>query len=115
MDVVYRRGRATAAEVQRGMPEAPSYSAVRALIRLLEEKGHLTHEQEGPRYVFFPTTSRKEAGESALDRLVTTFFGGSVERLVSTLLDSKSQELSDEELERLAARIEAARKEEEPT
>ena len=112
MDIVYRRGRATAAEVRGELPEAPSYSAVRALLRLLEEKGHLTHEQEGPRYVFFPTTSRKEAGKTALDGLVRTFFEGSVERLVSTLLDTKSQELSDEELERIAAMIDAARKDE---
>jgi predicted transcriptional regulator len=112
MDVVYRRGRATAAEVQQELPEAPSYSAVRTQLRLLEEKGELTHEQQGPRYVFFPTTSRREAGETALNRLVTTFFGGSVERLVSTLLDAKSQDLSEDELDRIAVMIEAARKDE---
>ncbi len=111
MDVIYPLGRATAAEVRTGLPDPPSYSAVRALLRLLEEKGHLTHVQEGPRYVFIPTTSRTKAAQSALERLVTTFFEGSVESMVSTLIDSRSQKLSDEELDRIAAIIDAARKE----
>jgi len=113
MDVVYARGQATVAEVREGMPDPPSYSAVRALIRLLEEKGHLSHIKDGPRYVFLPTTPVCQAGQNALERLVTTFFGGSVENLVSTLLDARSQDLSEEELDRLAAMIEAARKQEE--
>ncbi len=111
MDIIYRLGRATASEVREEMAAAPSYSAVRALIRLLEEKGHLTHFSDGPRYVFVPTTSKSSAGQTALERLVTTFFGGSIERLVSTLLDAKSDELSDRELDRIAAMIEAAKKE----
>jgi predicted transcriptional regulator len=112
MDVIYMRGRATAAEVRREIPDPPSYSAVRALLRLLEEKGHLTHEQDGPRYVFSPTTPRRKAGVTALERLVVTFFDGSAERLVSTLLDSTSVEVSDDELERIARLIEQARREE---
>ena len=111
MDIIYRSGQATAAEVRQGLPDPPSYSAVRALLRLLEEKGHLAHRQEGPRYIFTPTTSKRTAGRTALDRLVTTFFNGSIESLVSTLLDEKSQELSDKDLERLAEMIEAARNE----
>ncbi len=112
MDIIYARGRATAADVQQELPDPPSYSAVRALLRLLEERGHVTHDQDGPRYVFSPTTPRTEAGETALERLVTTFFDGSAERLVSTLLDSKSVDLSDDELDRIATMIEQARKEE---
>jgi len=111
MDIIYRRGRATAAEVRSELPDPPSYSAVRAHLRLLEEKGHLAHGHDGPRYVFIPTTSKKTAARTALERLVTTFFNGSVESMVSTLLDQKSQELSDEELDRLAAMIAAARTE----
>ena len=111
MDIIYRRGQATAAEVRDELPDPPSYSAVRALLRLLEEKGHITHLQDGPRYVFLPTTPKQTAGKTALERLVTTFFNGSVESMVSTLLDAKSQELSHEELERLAVMIEAAKRE----
>jgi predicted transcriptional regulator len=111
MDVIYTCGRATAAEVQQEMPEPPSYSAVRAMLRLLEEKGQLRHLQEGPRYVYLPTTPRSEAGQTALERLVSTFFAGSVERVVSTLLDSESLDLSEDELSRIAEMIEAARRE----
>jgi predicted transcriptional regulator len=111
MDVIYRHGRATAAEVQQGMPEPPSYSAVRATLRLLEEKGQLSHLREGQRYVYLPTTPRSEAGQTALERLVSTFFAGSVERVVSTLLDSESLDLTEDELSRIAEMIEAARRE----
>lgn len=111
MDIIYRRGQATAADVRQELPDPPSYSAVRALLRLLEEKGHLSHRQDGPRYVFEPTTPKGAAGRTALDRLVKTFFDDSVESMVSTLLDAKSQDLSDDELERLVAMIKAARRE----
>src|SRR5205809_2756744 len=108
MDVLYRRGRATAAEVREEMPDAPSYSAVRAMLRVLEEKGHIRHEEEALRYVFVPTASRALATRSALAHLVATFFEGSTERAVAALLDGK---LSHEELNRLSTLIESAKKE----
>ena len=111
MDVIYARGRATVAEVREGLPDPPSYSAVRALLRILEEKGHLRHEQEGPRYVFLPTVPPDKARESALRHLLRTFFDGSAEGAVAALLDLEAGELSPEEYDRLAARIEQARKE----
>lgn len=111
MDVIYSQGRATAAEVREGIANAPSYSAVRALLRLLEEKGHIRHEQDGPRYVYVPTTPKVAAGKSALSHLVQTFFGGSVEDAVATLLDEESTVLDEEALDRLAERIEQAKKE----
>ncbi len=111
MDVIYRQGRATAAEVQEGLADPPSYSAVRALLRLLEEKGHVRHEQDGPRYVYLPTTRKDDAGRSALRHLVSTFFGGSVEDAVSALIDESEEELDKKTLARLAQRIEEAKKE----
>ena len=108
MDVLYRRGRATVSEVQRGIPDAPGYSAVRAMLRVLEEKGHVRHEEESLRYVFLPTTSRTQATRSAVRHLVETFFEGSTERAVAALLDGK---LSKDELDRLAGLIESAKKE----
>ncbi len=111
MDVIYSRGRATAQDVREGMPDAPSYSAVRALLRLLEDKGHVRHVQDGPRYVYVPKTPRAAAARSALRRVVSTFFEGSVEQTVATLLDEPSRDISDEELDRLARLIDEARKE----
>ncbi|MHB1556965.1 MAG: BlaI/MecI/CopY family transcriptional regulator [Isosphaeraceae bacterium] len=111
MDVVYRRGRATAAEVLEEMPDPPSYSAVRAMLRVLEEKGELRHEQDGPRYVFLPTVPREQARRSALRNLVRTFFDGSTEQAVAALLDPADGKLSDDELARLARLINRARKE----
>lgn len=111
MDVVYRLGRASAAEVRENLPDPPGYSAVRAMLRVLEEKGHLIHEQEGPRYVFRPTVSVEAARESAVRRLMRTFFDNSVEEAVATLLDVSSSKLSEEELDRLVRRIREARKE----
>src|SRR5262245_10769429 len=108
MDVLYRRGRATAAEVREAMPDAPGYSAVRAMLRVLEAKGHIRHEEEALRYVFIPTASRAQATRSALAHLVATFFEGSTERAVAALLDGK---LSREELDRLSVLIESAKKE----
>lgn len=93
------------------MPDPPSYSTVRALLRILEEKGHLRHEQEGPRYVFLPTVHRDAASRSALRHLVNTFFDDSTEQAVAALLDLRSEPLSDEELTRLQSMIDAAREE----
>ena len=111
MDVIYARGSATVREVLDAMPDPPGYSAVRAMLRILEEKGHLGHRQDGPRYVYQPVVPREEARESALKRLLGTFFDGSAERAVAALLDLSSADLGQEELDRLAAMIEVARKE----
>ena len=108
MDILYRRGRATAAEVRQQMPDAPGYSAVRAMLRVLEDKGQVRHEEEALRYVFIPTASLARATRSALAHLVDTFFDGSAERAVAALLDGK---LSREELDRLSSLIESAKKE----
>jgi predicted transcriptional regulator len=112
MDVIYRRGRATAAEVMQELPDPPSYSAVRALLRVLEAKGHVKHESHGPRYVFLPTVPREKARRSALKQLVQTFFDGSVEQAVVALLDLSASNLSGDELNRLSELIDQARKEE---
>ncbi len=112
MDVVYRLGRATAAEVLEALPDPPSYSSVRALLRVLEEKGHLRHEQDGPRYVFLPTVPRDKARRSALRQLVQTFFEGSTAQAVAALLGEPGAGLSDEDLDRLSRMIDRARKEE---
>lgn len=111
MDVIYGRGRATAAEVMEGLPDPPSYSAVRAMLRVLEEKGHLRHDQQGPRYVFLPTVPREQARRSALRQLVQTFFDGSTEQAVAALIDESDRVLSGAELDRLARLIDQARKE----
>ena len=111
MDAVYRLNRATAAEVLENMPDPPSYSAVRTMLRLLEEKGYLKHEQDGPRYVYAPTLSRDKARQSALKQLMQTFFDNSTEEAVAALIDMSRARLSDEELNRLSELIEKARKE----
>ena len=111
MDILYRRGRATAAEVLEDMNDPPSYSAVRALLRILEEHGHARHVQDGPRYVYLPAVARSDARKSALSHVVTTFFDGSVEQAVAALVESSRSKLSKEELERLAQLIEKAKKE----
>ena len=110
MDVIYRRGQATAAEVLEDIPDPPSYSAVRAMLRLLEEKGHVRHEQDGPRYVFLPIVNRDRARKSALTHVVRTFFDGSATEAVAALLNDGGK-LSDAELDRLSAMIEQAREE----
>jgi predicted transcriptional regulator len=110
MDAIYRRGRATAAEVLADLPDPPSYSAVRAMLRLLEEKGHLRHEQDGPRYVFLPVVHRDRAQRSALTHVVRTFFNGSATDAVAALLDEGGK-LSQAELDRLAEMIDRAREE----
>jgi predicted transcriptional regulator len=111
MDIVYRFGRATAGDVLDNLDDPPSYSAVRALLRILEEKGHLRHEQDGPRYVYLPTVSRDRARRSALKGMVKTFFDGSAEQAMAALLDLSVSKMSDEELDRLGELIENARKE----
>ena len=111
MDVVYTLGRASVAEVRERLPDPPSYSSVRALMRILEEKGHLRHEQEGPRYVFLPTVPAATARKSALRHLLKTFFEGSAEEAVVALLELEGSELSREEYERLARLIDKARAE----
>jgi predicted transcriptional regulator len=111
MGVVYRRGQATVAEVLAELPDPPSYSAVRAMLRVLEEKGHLRHEEQGPRYVFLPTVPREQARRSALQQLVQTFFDDSAEQVVAALLHESDRALSDVELARLANLIDRARKE----
>jgi BlaI family transcriptional regulator, penicillinase repressor len=111
MDSVYRRGKATAAEVLSDLPDPPSYSAVRTMLRLLEDKGHLRHEQDGPRYVYVPTVARENARLSALQHLVSTFFNGSAEQAMAALLEISDADLSDEQLDRLQQMIENARTE----
>lgn len=108
MDIVYRRGRATAAEVLDDLPDPPTYSAVRAALRLLEDKGQLRHEQDGARYVYLPTVPRDRARASALNHLMRTFFGGSAEQVVNAIVEE--EQLSQAELDRLAGLIERARK-----
>ena len=110
LDILYQRSQATAAEVQAALPEPPSYSAVRALLRILEDKGHVRHEQDGPRYVYRPTVARDNAKRSALRHMLQTFFDGSTEQAISALLDETSTRLSPTELDRLARLIESARK-----
>ena len=109
MDVIYSRGQATAAEVVAALPDPPSYSAVRALLRILEQKGHVRHQADGPRYVFLPTVSRDRARRSALRNLVRTFFDGSPAQAAAALIDQA--ELTDADMARLAELIEKARKE----
>ena len=105
MDIIYRLGEATAAEVMENLPDPPSYSAVRALMRILEEKAHLRHRQEGPRYVYTPTVPLDAAKQSALKHVLSTFFEGSVSQAVAALLDLGRDDLTDAELERLARLI----------
>ena len=109
MDILYQRERATAAEVHADLPDRPSYSAVRAKLRVLEEKGHIRHEEEALRYVFVPTMPREKAKKSALNHMLETFFEGSVEQTVAALLDLSAAKLSQSELDRLAGLIEQAK------
>jgi predicted transcriptional regulator len=111
MDVLYRLGRATAAEIHQAIPDPPGYSAVRAMLRILEEKKHIRHEEKDLRYVFMPIVPRNKARRSAARHLLDTFFDGSPEQAVATLLDVSAGNLSEEEFDRLAALIEKARKE----
>ena len=108
MDVLHARAHATAAEVRAALPDPPSYSTVRALLRILEDKGHIKHRQEGARYVYLPCATRKEAAHSALKRILATFFGGSVDHAVAGLLEASDKKLSDAELKKLQAIINQA-------
>ena len=110
VDILYTQGRATAAEVQAALQDPPSYSAVRAMLRILEEKGHIRHEQDGPRYVYLPTVGRDRAKKTALRHVLQTFFNGSAEQALSALLDESDARLSDRELDRLAELIDRARR-----
>jgi BlaI family penicillinase repressor len=109
MDILYQRGRGSAGEIHAALPDAPSYSAVRAKLRVLEEKGHIRHEEEALRYVYIPTLPRDRAKRSALSHLLETFFEGSAEQAVAALLDLSSSKLSGQELDRLARLIEEAK------
>jgi BlaI family penicillinase repressor len=111
MDILYQRGKSSASEVREAMPNAPSYSAVRAMLRVLEEKGHIGHEAEGLRYVYLPTVPREKAKRSAMKHLLNTFFNDSPEQIVAALLDVGSTRLTHQELDRMAAMIEEAKKE----
>ncbi len=110
MDILYARGEASAAQVQGDMDDAPSYSAVRALLKILENKGHARHREQGERYVYGPAMTRKRAAKSALSRVIEVFFGGSLEKAVATRLTDPSVKLNDEEYRRLMKLIEAARR-----
>ena len=111
MDIAHRRGRVTIREVLDELPDPPSYSAVRALVGVLEEKGHLRHIEDGPRYVYTPTQSRDRVRRSALAHLVDTFFGGSRAETVAALLELEGRELTADELDELGEKIEQARRE----
>ena len=110
VDILYAQGRATAADVLAALPDPPSYSAVRAMLRILEDKGHVRHEQDGPRYVYLPTVGRDRAKKTALRHVLQTFFNGSAEQALSALLDESDTRLSDLELDRLARLIDRARR-----
>ena len=111
MDTVYRLGRATATDVLDRLPDPPGYSAVRAMLRVLENKGHLRHVLEGKSYVYLPTLARTRASRSALRNMVSTFFDGSAEKAVAALLDISRSELTDDQLTHLSHLIEQAREE----
>ena len=110
MDIIYARGEATAAEVEAALPDAPSYSAVRALLRILEEKGALKHREDGPRYIFMPTQPREKVRRTALQKVLHTFFDGSLANAVAALVDAKDGKLTEDELKRLESIIKQARK-----
>ena len=109
MDVLFRRGRATAAEVMEDLPGSPSYSTVRTQLRVLEDKGHVRHEEEGVRYVYMAAVRRHAARKSALKHLVDTFFDGSAEKAVAALLGGEAARVSSEELDRISELIAKAR------
>ena len=111
MDILYRQGRATAAEIHQLLPDRPTYSAVRAKLRVLEEKGHIRHEEQALRYVYLPLVTRDRARQSALRHLLETFFDNSAEQAITALLDLNTTGLTRENLDRLSERIEKARRE----
>ena len=111
MDILYQRGRATAQEIMEALPDPPTYSAVRAKLRVLEEKGHVRHQEEALRYVYLPVVARESARKSALRHMVTTFFAGSVQDTVAALLDLSASKLTTADLNRISTMIEEAKKE----
>jgi BlaI family penicillinase repressor len=111
MDILYRTGKSSASEVREAMDDAPSYSAVRAMLRVLEEKGHVRHQEEGLKYVYMPTVAREKAKRSAVKHVLETFFAGSPEQIVAALLDVSAARLTPEELDRMADLIEKAKQE----
>jgi BlaI family transcriptional regulator, penicillinase repressor len=110
MDVIYARGQATVAEVLEDLADPPTYSTVRAMLGKLEKKGFVKHEEHGPRYVYLPTLARHKASATALERTVQTFFDGSATKAMAALLDENAFDISDEEMDRMADLIQAARK-----
>lgn len=110
LEALYRRGSASVNEVLEELTDPPSYSAVRTFLRILEEKGHVTHTQEGAKYIYHPTRPRTPVAREALYKLIETFFAGRPEQVVNTLLTDEQRKLSEEDLDRLAAMIEEARK-----
>lgn len=112
IEILHRLGSATASEVHEQMEDAPTYSAVRATLRILEEKGHIHHVQDGKRFVYLPSVDKQDAAKSALNQLLSTFFGGSMEGVVRTFLSTKVSEISAGELDRLSALIEEAKQKE---
>ena len=112
MDILYQRGKVPAAAVREAMPDAPSYSAVRAMLRVLEEKGHVKHQAEGLKYVYVPVVTRDKAKRSAVKHLLDTFFADSPAQIVAALLDVSSTRLTREELDRMSEMIEKVKKEE---
>jgi predicted transcriptional regulator len=111
LDILHARGQATAAEVHRALPDPPGYSAVRALLRILEQKGHAKHVREGLRYVYLPQASRAQASRSALKRILATFFDGAVDQAVAALLEISDSRLSESDMARLQSIITKAKKE----
>ena len=111
MDILYQRGKGSASEVREAMEAAPGYSAVRAMLRVLEEKGHVKHQAEGLKYVYVPVVGRDKAKRSAVKHVMETFFNGSAEQIVAALLDVASTRLTREELDRMSEMIEQAKKE----
>ncbi len=111
MDILYRQGKASANDVRDAMPDAPSYSAVRAMLRVLEDKGHVKHQEEGMKYVYAPVVTAGKAKRSAVKHVLETFFDGSAEQAVAALLDVSSSKLTREELDRMAELIEKAKQE----
>jgi BlaI family transcriptional regulator, penicillinase repressor len=111
MDILYRAGKASGSDVLNAMPDPPSYSAVRAMLRVLEEKGHVKHQEEGLKYVYAPVVARDKAKRSAVKHVMETFFNGSAEQIVAALLDVSSTRLTRDELDRMSEMIEKAKKE----
>lgn len=111
MDVIYQRGQGTVGEVLDALPDPPSYSSIRALMGILEDKGLLVHFQQGNRYIYKPTEPRDNAGKQAIKRVLDTFYGGSIENAVAALLDASDSRISEDEIAKIANLIEKARSE----